>query len=59
MARWNAALREKLLTFTRKNLHDRLNTNRNDFESIMRLIQSRFDVSIRRHLEENPDDGKD
>jgi RNA polymerase sigma-70 factor (ECF subfamily) len=59
VARWNAALREKLLTFTRKNLHDKLNTNRNEFESIMRLIQSRFDVSIRRHLKENPDDNQD
>jgi RNA polymerase sigma-70 factor (ECF subfamily) len=58
VARWNATLREKLLTFTRKNLLDRLHTNRNEFESIMRLIQSHFDVSIRRHLVEFPEDGE-
>jgi len=59
VARWNAALREKLLTFTRKNLHDRLRTDRSEFESIMRLIQSHFDVSIRRHLLDHPEDGPD
>jgi len=28
----------------------KLQINRNEFESIMRLIQSQFDVSIHRHL---------
>jgi RNA polymerase sigma-70 factor (ECF subfamily) len=55
IARWNARLREKLLTQTRKTLLRRLNTSRTEFESIMRLIQSHFDVSIRRHLTRSDD----
>jgi hypothetical protein len=50
VARWNAKLRERLLTHTRRALLQRLNTSRSEFESIMRLIGSQLDVSIRRHL---------
>jgi RNA polymerase sigma-70 factor (ECF subfamily) len=50
VARWNAKLRERLLGHTRRALLSRLNATQTEFESIMRLIQSHLDVSIRRHL---------
>jgi RNA polymerase sigma-70 factor (ECF subfamily) len=54
IARWNARLREKLLKATRRSLQARLHTSAREFDSIMRLIQSQFDVSIVSHL--NKDD---
>lgn len=50
VARWNARLRERLLSDTRKALLTRLHTSGGELESIMRLIGSQLDVSIRRHL---------
>jgi RNA polymerase sigma-70 factor (ECF subfamily) len=50
VARWNSKIREKLLSATRRALVGRLQINRHEFESIMRLIQSQFDVSICRQL---------
>ena len=50
VARWNARLRERLLKQTRRALLARLHTTGSELESIMRLIQSHLDVSIRRHL---------
>ena len=52
VARWNVKLRDRLLTETRKILLARLKIDRSEFESIMRLIQSQFDVSICRHLDD-------
>jgi RNA polymerase sigma-70 factor (ECF subfamily) len=50
VARWNSKIREKLLSATRRELLFRLQIGRHEFDSIMRLIQSQFDVSICRHL---------
>lgn len=50
IARWIAAAREKLLAGTRAILMQRLRVDQGEFESIMRLIQSHFDVSIHHFL---------
>lgn len=57
VARWNAKLREKLLKATRRALEARLHTSSREFESIMRLIQSQFDVSIISHLHGDDHEG--
>lgn len=49
--------REQLLTGTRRRLVLGLKVDRREFESIMRLIESRIDVSIQRML--GPDDAHD
>jgi len=54
VARWIAKARETLLTETRTLLMKRLRVDQNEFESIMRLIQSRFDVSIHHFLKKDP-----
>jgi RNA polymerase sigma-70 factor (ECF subfamily) len=51
-ARRIANAREALMTGTRRRLAEALNVERDEFESIMRLIQSRLDLSVRRLLEE-------
>jgi RNA polymerase sigma-70 factor (ECF subfamily) len=50
VARWIARARETLLGETRRILMERLRVDRTELESIMRLIQSRFDVSIQHFL---------
>jgi len=45
-ARWIARAREALLASTRRSLMQRLRVDKGEFESIMRLIQSHFDVSV-------------
>jgi RNA polymerase sigma-70 factor (ECF subfamily) len=44
--RWLERARTRLLAGTRKRLKQRLAVDGTEFESIMRLIQSRLDVSI-------------
>ena len=51
-ARWLARAREKLLLGTRNELRERLSVSREEFESIVGMIQSRLDVSLRRVLAE-------
>jgi RNA polymerase sigma-70 factor (ECF subfamily) len=55
VARWIARSRETLLKATRKALMESLHVNRGEFESIMRLIQSRFEVSIHQYLKRSDD----
>jgi RNA polymerase sigma-70 factor (ECF subfamily) len=55
VARWIARSREKLLQATRTELMQKLRINEGEFESIMRMIQSRFDVSIHHFLKRNKD----
>lgn len=50
IARWNARIREELLIRTRDSLGRRLKIDAGEFESIMRLIQSNLEVSVRRLL---------
>lgn len=50
VARWIARARETLLAETRRILMGRLRVDPTELESIMRLIQSRFDVSIQHFL---------
>jgi RNA polymerase sigma-70 factor (ECF subfamily) len=49
-ARWLAQVREAIAEKTRKLLMKELRVQRADFDSILRLIQSQLDVSIRGHL---------
>jgi len=55
VARWIAKARETLLEETRRTLMQRLRVDETEFESIMRLIQSRFDVSIQHFLRKRED----
>ncbi len=55
VARWIAHAREGLLEETRRTLMARLRVDQGEFESIMRLIQSRFDVSIQHFLKKRDD----
>jgi RNA polymerase sigma-70 factor (ECF subfamily) len=55
VARWIAKARETLLGDTRQHLMERLRVDQTEFESIMRLIQSRFDVSIHHFLKKRDD----
>jgi RNA polymerase sigma-70 factor (ECF subfamily) len=54
VARWIAKARETLLSETREILMQKLRVNEGEFESIMRLIQSHFDVSIHHFLSKRP-----
>lgn len=47
VARWLSSAREKLLKTTKDELANRLNIDPAETESIMRLIQSRFELSLR------------
>jgi RNA polymerase sigma-70 factor (ECF subfamily) len=49
-ARWLATTRQTLCRRTRSDLTRRLEIPGDDFESVMRLIASQLEVSIRRHL---------
>ena len=49
-ARWISRARETLLASTRRSLMQRLKVNKGEFESIMRLIQSHFDVSVQHFM---------
>lgn len=51
-ARWLAQAREKIAAQTRKLLLDQIKTPKADFDSILRLVQSQLDLSIRGHLRE-------
>jgi RNA polymerase sigma-70 factor, ECF subfamily len=55
VARWIARARETLLAETRAALMQRLRVDQTEFESIMRLIQSRLDVSIHHFLKKSGD----
>lgn len=50
-ARWLAATREALLGATRERLVGRLGISDDEFASVMRLIESRLDVSVHRFLD--------
>ena len=50
-ARWLEKCRDSLYAKTRAALVRSLQVDRTEFENIMRLIQSRLDVSVRRYLE--------
>lgn len=45
-ARWLAAVREQLFKATRRGLMTRLRIDGREFESLIRVIQSRFDISV-------------
>ena len=49
-ARWLAAARENVADKTRKLLLQKIKGQRADFDSILRLVQSQLDLSIRGHL---------
>lgn len=50
-SRWLAGARKAVLTHTRRLLTARLDINAEEFESIVRLIQSQLDLSLRTHLQ--------
>ncbi len=49
-ARWLREARQALSSGTRKRLREQLNIGSGELESVMRLIRSRLDVSLTRHL---------
>jgi RNA polymerase sigma-70 factor (ECF subfamily) len=51
VVRWNKTIREKLFHRTRKGLVEKLQIDAHEVASITRMIQSHFDVSLRRYLE--------
>jgi len=53
VARWISGVRDTLLSRTRKILMDKIEVDRAEFESIMRLIQSQLDVSLSRLLRDD------
>ena len=55
IARWRAACREALAERTRAILVAELNISTEDLDSLVRLIQSQFDVSLYRLLESSGD----
>jgi RNA polymerase sigma-70 factor (ECF subfamily) len=50
--RWLAAIRDRVLASTRSRLMDALRIEAGELDSIMRLIGSRLEASVRRHLGE-------
>jgi RNA polymerase sigma-70 factor (ECF subfamily) len=56
VARWIAALRERLFEATRGDLTRRLGINRSEFDSLVVLVRSQLDVSLHRFLGVNDDD---
>lgn len=52
-ARWLVQAREKIADQTRKLLLAEIKTPKADFDSILRLVQSQLDLSIRGHLRES------
>lgn len=55
VVRWLQKVRNKLLSDTRRELSLRLRINREEFESVMRLIQSQLHVSVQRLLKPEPE----
>jgi RNA polymerase sigma-70 factor (ECF subfamily) len=53
-ARWLAAVREQLFRSTRRGLMTRLRIDGREFESLMRVIQSRFEISVCEILQSPP-----
>lgn len=51
VARWIAALRERLFDATRDDLTRRLGVDRSEFDSLVALVRSQLDVSLHRFLE--------
>jgi len=51
VARWLAEARARILRDTQASLTERLRLNRQEMESVLRIIDSQFDVSIHRYLE--------
>ena len=58
VARWLKRVREDLLEATREILMAKVEVNRTEFDSIMRLIQSQLDVSVHRLLREEGEDAR-
>ncbi len=52
VARWIAGTRDHLYDDTRRRLRERLHLEGTEFESIVRLVRSQLDVSVRRILRE-------
>jgi RNA polymerase sigma-70 factor (ECF subfamily) len=50
LKRWLAAARERLLTATRQTMREQIGVDTVEFASVMRLLESRLDVSVRRLL---------
>lgn len=55
VSRWLAAAKKQLLTSTRKILAKRLGLDQDGLASLVRIIQSRFEISLRRLLETQAD----
>ena len=55
ISRWRAATRAQLLKETQRTFEREQGVGREEFQSIMRLIQSQLDVSLPRLLEEDED----
>lgn len=51
VVRWIAKIREDLFSLTRERLSKRLQIGSSEFESLMKLIESRMDLSVRRMLQ--------
>ncbi len=56
VARWIAGTRDELYDETRRRLREKLHLDAAEFESIVRLVRSQLDVSVRRILEEGSTD---
>jgi len=52
VARWIAGTRDELYDETRRRLREKLHLDAAEFESLVRLVRSQLDVSVRRILEE-------
>ena len=52
ISRWMAKIRKKILSVTRKELSSKLDVDRRQFNSIVALIQSQLDISIRGFLKD-------
>ncbi|MCC6553075.1 MAG: transcriptional regulator [Polyangiaceae bacterium] len=54
VARWRTAARDKLLAQTRRSMRRGLGISDTELDSVMRLIESRLDVSLSRLLRDEP-----
>jgi RNA polymerase sigma-70 factor (ECF subfamily) len=57
VARWLAKSREQILMGTRRRLGERLRITDSELDSLIALVQSQLDVSLRRFLVQNRDEG--
>jgi RNA polymerase sigma-70 factor (ECF subfamily) len=55
VSRWFSAIQQQLLLATRRHLADRIGASPEDVLSLVRLLQSQLDVSIRRYLDRAPE----